>query len=137
MIEIAAIDERQEDKERSMLKETLKKQRREKNWITRPQALFEEMQQNLEEAHARSSETEQILDGRRRRRSVIKVPLHSNQQMETMMSFLAEWFSLGEMKVMQGVSVLMSVRVSEWQYKDILNDIDDLMWEDSSDDGQK
>ena len=34
--------------------------------------------------------------------------------------------------VLQGVSVLMSVCVSEWQYKDILNDIDNLAWEDFS-----
>ena len=53
------------------------------------------------------------------------------------MNFVAEWFSLGEMKVLQGVSVLMSVRVNELQYKDIVNDIDDLMWEDFSEDLQK
>ena len=57
--------------------------------------------------------------------------------MESIMNFVAEWFSLGEMKVLQGVSVLMSVRVNEWQYKDISNDIHDLMWEDSSADGQR
>ena len=53
------------------------------------------------------------------------------------MNFVAGWFSLGEMMVPQGVSVLMSVRVKEWQYKDILNDIDDVMWEDLSEDWQK
>ena len=52
------------------------------------------------------------------------------------MNFVAEWFSLGEMKALQGVSVLMSVRVNEWQYKDILNDVDDLTWEDLSEDWQ-
>ena len=31
------------------------------------------------------------------------------------------------MKVLQGVSLLMSVCVREWQYKDIVKDIDDLM----------
>ena len=39
--------------------------------------------------------------------------------------------------MLQGVSVLMSVRVNEWQYKDILHYIDDLMWEDLSEDWQK
>ena len=32
---------------------------------------------------------------------------------------VAEWFSLGEMMVLQGVSVLISTYVKEWQYKDI------------------
>ena len=52
--------------------------------------------------------------------------------MESKMNFVAEWFSHGEMKVLQGVSLLTSVSVREWQYKDILNDIDDLMWKDLS-----
>ena len=63
-------------------------------------------------------QNKRILD-RRRRRSVIKVALHSNLQVECRMNFAAEWLSLGEMKVLQGVSVLMSVRVNEWQHKDI------------------
>ena len=33
--------------------------------------------------------------------------------------------------VLQGVSVLTFVWAREWQPKDILNDIDGLMWEDS------
>ena len=53
------------------------------------------------------------------------------------MNFAAEWFSHGKMKVLQGVSLLMSVWVREWQYQDILNDIDDLMWEEASEDWQK
>ena len=32
--------------------------------------------------------------------------------------------------MLQGVSVLMSTHVKEWQYKDNLNDIDSLAWED-------
>ena len=65
-----------------------------------------------------------------------KVALHSNQQMENIVNFVSEWSSLGEMKVLQGVSVLMCVRVNEWQYKDILNVIDDLTWEDLLEDWQ-
>ena len=57
--------------------------------------------------------------------------------MESIMNFVAEWFSLGEMKVLQGVSVPMSVRVKEWQYKDVSNDIDDLKREDLSEGWQK
>ena len=52
--------------------------------------------------------------------------------MESLMNF-----SLGEVQVLQGVSVLMSVRVNEWQYNDILNEIDDLMWEVLSEEWQK
>ena len=36
------------------------------------------------------------------------------------------------MMVLQGVSVLISTCVKEWQYKDLLNDIDNLAWEDLS-----
>ena len=50
---------------------------------------------------------------------MIKVDLRSNPQMERIMKFVAEWVSLGEMKVLQGVSLPMSVWVREWQYKDI------------------
>ena len=53
------------------------------------------------------------------------------------MSFVAEWVSLEEMKVLQGVSVLTSFWVREWEYKDILNDIDGRVWEDFSEDWQK
>ena len=39
---------------------------------------------------------------------------------------------LREMMVLQDVSVLTSTYVKDWQYKDILNDIDNLAWEDLS-----
>ena len=58
-----------------------------------------------------------------------QVCLCSNPQMERIMNFLAEWFSFEEMQVLQGVSVLTSVWAREWQYNDILNDIDGLTWE--------
>ena len=56
-----------------------------------------------------------------------------------MMNFAAEWFSHWEMKVLKGVSLLMSVCVREWQWqqKDILNDSDDLVWEELSEEWQK
>ena len=57
--------------------------------------------------------------------------------MERIMNFVAEWLSLEEMNVLQGVSVLTSVWARAWQYKDILNDIDGLMCEDLSEDRQK
>ena len=57
--------------------------------------------------------------------------------MQSIMNFVAEWISDGEMKVLQGVSLLMSVWVRRWQCKDIQNDIDDLMWEDLSEDWRK
>ena len=44
----------------------------------------------------------------------------------------AEWFTAGEMVVLQCVSMPISVYVKEWQYKDILNDVDNLAWEDLS-----
>ena len=57
--------------------------------------------------------------------------------MERITNFVAEWFSLQEVKVLQGVSVLTSVWAREWQYKDILHDIDGLMCKGSSQDLQK
>ena len=62
-----------------------------------------------------------------------QVALRSKPQMERIVKFVAEWFSL---EVLHGVSMLMSVWAREWQYKDILNDIDGLMWEDLSEDRQ-
>ena len=61
MVELAAIDERQEDKERSMLKDVLKQLRKEREEEDEARALIEEMRQNLEEAHPRASETERKL----------------------------------------------------------------------------
>ena len=58
--------------------------------------------------------------------------LRSNSQMESVMNSVAEWFSLEEVKVLQGVSVLTSVWAREWQH-----DIDGLMWEDLPEDWQK
>ena len=52
------------------------------------------------------------------------------------MNFVAEWFSLEEVNV-QGVSVLTSVWAREWRCKDILHDIDGLMWEGLLEDLQK
>ena len=63
---------------------------------------------------------------------MIKVAMRSNPQMESIMTLVAEWFSHGELMVPQGVSVLMSDYVREWQYEDILNDIDNQAWENLS-----
>ena len=61
MVELAAIDERQEDKERSMLKDVLKQLPKEREEEHEARALNEEMQLILEEARARASETERKL----------------------------------------------------------------------------
>ena len=45
--------------------------------------------------------------------------------MEGIINFVAEWFSLEEMKAPQGVCVLTSVWAREWQYQDILHEFDD------------
>ena len=58
-------------------------------------------------------------------------------KMEGIMSLVAEWFSLEEMKVLQGVCMLTSVWAREWQYKDFFTDLDDQVWRDLSDDWQK
>ena len=56
--------------------------------------------------------------------------------MESIMNFVAEWFSLEEMKAPQGVCVLTSVWAREWQYKDILINFDDQVWKYLSEEWQ-
>ena len=38
----------------------------------------------------------------------------------------AGWFTAGEMVVLQCVWMSISIEMKEWQYKDILNDIENL-----------
>ena len=57
-------------------------------------------------------------------------------KMEGTKTMLAEWFSLEEMKALQGVCMLTSVSAREWQYKDFLSDLDDQVWRGLSDDWQ-
>ena len=56
--------------------------------------------------------------------------------MEGTMTLVAEWFSLEEMKALQGDCVLTSVWAREWLYKDFLTDLDDQVWRDLSEDWQ-
>ena len=62
MIELAAIDESKEHKERSMLKDLLYEVQKRREEEDEARGLIEEMQCNLDEAHARSYETEWKLD---------------------------------------------------------------------------
>ena len=55
----------------------------------------------------------------------IKDVLQSNPPMGGAVTLAAEWFSHGEMFKLQGVSVLMSITLWEWQYKDTLDEIED------------
>ena len=41
------------------------------------------------------------------------------------MTMVAEWFSHGEMIKLQGASVLVSVNLREWHYKDTVDGIGD------------
>ena len=61
MIELAAIDERQEHKERSMLKDLLHQVQKRREEEVEARGLIEEMQRNLDEAQARRYETERKL----------------------------------------------------------------------------
>ena len=71
---------------------------------------FEEMVSKAKQTGWNGSTKKKNLLGRRRgTRSVINVALRSNPQIERIMSFVVDWFSLEEMKVLQGVSVLTSV----------------------------
>ena len=57
--------------------------------------------------------------------------------MEGTMTLVAEWSSLEELKAPQGVCVLTSVWAREWQYKELLSDLDDQVWRDLSVEWQK
>ena len=61
MVEQAALDERQEHKERSMLQDMLKQLHREREEEEEARGLIEELQRNLDEAQARACETERKL----------------------------------------------------------------------------
>ena len=69
-------------------------------------------------------QNEKILDGRGWG-TVAVTALYSNPQMESTMNIVAECFSFEETTMLQGVSVLLSVSAKEWQYQDILIDLDD------------
>ena len=55
-------------------------------------------------------------------------------KMEGIMILMVEWFSLEEMKALQGVCMLASVWAREWQYKDFLSYLDSQVWRDLSGD---
>ena len=54
-------------------------------------------------------------------------------QMESILYFVAGWVSVEEMKALQGVCMLTSVRARERQH---LSDLDQQVWRDLSDDWQ-
>ena len=58
-------------------------------------------------------------------------------KMEGTMTLVAEWFSLEEMKALEGVCMLTSVQAREWQYKELLSDLDDQLWRHLSDEWQQ
>ena len=53
------------------------------------------------------------------------------------MNFVAEWFSHGEKKGATRCFFADVCLCEEWQYKDTVKDIDDLMWDDLSEDWAK
>ena len=50
----------------------------------------------------------------------------SNLLMESIITLVAEWLSQGEMIKLQGISVLMLVNFTEWQYVDFVDEDDKL-----------
>ena len=62
MVEQAAIDERQEHKERSMIKNLLHQRQKKREEEDEARGLIEEMQRNLDEAQTRSYEVERMVD---------------------------------------------------------------------------
>ena len=62
-------------------------------------------------------------------RDLIKEELWSNPPMESAVTLTVEWLSHGEMIRLQGVSVLVSVNLREWQHKDTVDEIGDQVWD--------
>ena len=57
--------------------------------------------------------------------------------MESILSFVAEWVSVKEMKAPQGACVRNSTRARDQQYEELLSSWDDLVWKELSDDWQR
>ena len=55
-------------------------------------------------------------------------------KMEGIMHFAAEWCTTNEVVILRCVSVSFFVVVREWQYKGILDDVDEQTWEEVSED---
>ena len=64
-------------------------------------------------------------------------PCAKSCMMEGTMTLVADWFSLEEMKALQGACVLTSLWARKWQYKDFLTDLDDQVSRDPSENWQK
>ena len=58
-------------------------------------------------------------------------------QMESILSFAAEWVSVKEMKALRGACVLTSMRARERQHEELLSDLDNQVWKELSDDWQR
>ena len=52
--------------------------------------------------------------------------------MDSIVILAAEFFTEGEMDILQQVSISLSVYVKEWQNKDILCELDRETWKDMS-----
>ena len=63
----------------------------------------------------------------------IDEPCAQSCMMESITTLVAEWLSFKEMKALQGVCVLTSVWAREWQFEDILSNVDDQVCRDLSD----
>ena len=57
MVELAAIDERHEDKERNIIKKPLKQRRKDEEEAEEARTLLNDMQQNVDEADAKVTQT--------------------------------------------------------------------------------
>ena len=102
MTEIVANDEMQEDNERNIIKKTLEQFSKEQDEADEARALLHDLHQNVDEVEAQIEKT-----------------CAQSQRKESIVTLAAERFSLGEMMVLQDVSVLITTYVKEWQYKDI------------------
>ena len=92
---------------------------------------FEEVMSKAQQTGWNGSTKTKVSGQKKRKTTRDQIALRSKPQMESMMSFEAEWVILEVMKVLKVVCVLTSVWTREWQYEDILNDIDGLVWEES------
>ena len=57
--------------------------------------------------------------------------------MESILSLVAEWVSVKEMKALQGAGMRTSTMAREQQYEKLLSSLADQVWKELSDDWQR
>ena len=72
-----------------------------------------------------------------KRKSNDRHSLGLKPQMESILSLVAEWVSVKEMKALQGACMGSSSMARDQQYEELLSSLDDQVWNELSDEWQR